>query len=66
MSKCSNIAARALLLAVSASLMLPALGFAHALFGDPDPDRPGPSYLWLGFLHMVGGGITCCSSRASC
>ena len=40
MSKCSNIAARALLLAVSASLMLPALGFAHVLPGPRDQLRP--------------------------
>src|SRR5215213_5646129 len=55
MSKCSTVASRALLLAVAASLVLPATGFAHALFGDSDPNRPVASYLWLGFLHMVGG-----------
>ena len=55
MSKCSTVVSRALLLAVSASLVLPAAGFAHALFGDSDPNRPIASYLRLGFLHMVGG-----------
>src|SRR5829696_2686303 len=55
MSRCSSVGARALLLGVSMSLLLPAAGFAHALFGDSDPNRPVASYLWLGFLHMVGG-----------
>jgi len=55
MSKCSTVVARAASVAVAASLLLPAAGFAHALFGDSDPNRPIASYLWLGFLHMVGG-----------
>ena len=63
MSKCSSVISRAVFFAVAASLLLPAAGLAHALFGDSehalfgdsDPNRPVASYLWLGFLHMVGG-----------
>jgi len=55
MSRYSNVGSRALVLGVSMSLLLPAAGFAHALFGDSDPNRPVASYVWLGFLHVVGG-----------
>jgi hypothetical protein len=37
------------------SLLLPAAGYAHALFGDHDPNRPVLEYVWIGFWHMVGG-----------
>jgi hydrogenase/urease accessory protein HupE len=46
---------RALAVAVTALLLAPAVGFAHALFGDQDPNRPLVDYLPLGFWHMVGG-----------
>jgi hydrogenase/urease accessory protein HupE len=41
--------------AVAVSLALPAAAFAHALFGDDDPNRPLLEYLPLGFWHMVAG-----------
>jgi hypothetical protein len=35
--------------------MVPAAGLAHALFADNNPNRPVIEYVWIGFLHMVGG-----------
>jgi len=46
---------RACALALATSALLPATAAAHALIGNQDPNRPLPSYPWLGFLHMVGG-----------
>src|SRR5688500_18195971 len=37
------------------SLLLPAAAAAHALFADNNPNRPLLEYVWIGFLHMVGG-----------
>jgi hypothetical protein len=37
------------------SLLLPAVGYTHALFADHDPNRPVLEYVWIGFWHMVGG-----------
>jgi len=54
MSKCSN--ARAVAgIALAGSLMAPGAADAHALFADHDPNRPLAEYLWLGFIHMLGG-----------
>src|SRR5215210_1454144 len=55
MSKFSTITFRAGFAAAAISLLLPATGFAHALFADNNPNRPVAEYLWLGFVHMVGG-----------
>jgi hydrogenase/urease accessory protein HupE len=55
MSTSSTIFRRALIFAVAALLLVPAAGFAHALFGDNNPNRPVLEYIWIGFLHMVGG-----------
>jgi hypothetical protein len=55
MSKPSHVVTRALGLALTLSLLLPAAGHAHALFADHDPNRPVLEYVWIGFWHMVGG-----------
>lgn len=55
MSSCSHILRRGAYLALFASLIVPATAFAHALFGDDDPNRPLIEYVPLGFWHMVAG-----------
>jgi hydrogenase/urease accessory protein HupE len=55
MSTYSTILRRALIFATAVSLLVPAAGFAHALFADNNPNRPVLEYVWIGFLHMVGG-----------
>jgi hydrogenase/urease accessory protein HupE len=55
MSTYSTIIRRALIFATAVSLLVPAAGFAHALFADNNPNRPVLEYVWIGFLHMVGG-----------
>ena len=55
MSKCSYVVVKAVVLAVAVPVLLPAAGYAHALFGDHDPHRPLIDYLTLGFGHMIGG-----------
>ena len=46
---------RALIFAALVPLLVPAAGLAHALFADNNPNRPVLEYVWIGFLHMVGG-----------
>ena len=46
---------RALIFAIAIPLLVPAAGFAHALFADHNPNRPVLEYVWIGFWHMVGG-----------
>ena len=55
MSRYSTIFRRALIFAILVPLLVPAAGFAHALFADNNPNRPVLEYVWIGFLHMVGG-----------
>ena len=55
MSRYSTVLRRALIFALAIPLLLPAAGFAHALFADHDPNRPVLEYVWIGFWHMVGG-----------
>jgi hydrogenase/urease accessory protein HupE len=55
MSMYSTVLRRALILAILAPLAVPAAGFGHALFADNNPNRPVLEYVWIGFLHMVGG-----------
>jgi hydrogenase/urease accessory protein HupE len=46
---------RAVPCAAFVALAVPSAAFAHALFGDDDPNRPLLEYLPLGFWHMVAG-----------
>src|SRR5215217_6192275 len=55
MSTLSTVFRRALIFAITMPLLVPAAGFAHALFADNNPNRPVLEYVWIGFLHMVGG-----------
>jgi len=55
MSTSSTVFRRALIFAMIVPLLVPAAGFAHALFADHDPNRPVLEYVWIGFWHMVGG-----------
>jgi len=55
MSTYSTVLRRALIFAILVPLLVPAAGLAHALFADNNPNRPVPEYVWIGFLHMIGG-----------
>jgi len=55
MSRWPIVVVRAAALALVVSLLVPRAGFAHALFGDHNPDRALPDYVWIGFGHMIGG-----------
>src|ERR687893_886488 len=55
MNRFSDISRQALSVAVAISLVVPSTAWAHALFGDNDPNRPLIEYIPLGFWHMVAG-----------
>jgi hypothetical protein len=55
MSMSSRVVRPALIFAVVASLLLPTVAAAHALFADHNPNRAVIEYVWIGFWHMVGG-----------
>lgn len=56
MSRCAgNRFVVAVIVAVGAVAVTPALAHAHSLNLDNDPNRPLWKYLWFGFLHMATG-----------
>src|SRR5215218_8563128 len=55
MNKRALLIARISALALVGVLAVPASAAAHGLDGNADPNRPVIDYLWLGFIHMLGG-----------